>query len=217
MEEDIFKKEKKEREITVSKFSVFAPRSARTLYEDYPELKEYNDVFKALSTNDLLFVWYYANETSPLYNILNPYKRADECIKLTYSKGLKKIEPSFKEALLNAKFPDNMKRAIDVMSKFRVGPRLRAKIVAEKIFENLERILDIDASDDTNFTNKEGDVDWAKKKAYMDTSAKAIDIMPTLIKQIESSFSVTDKKKTDNSDEGDDDQSYMDTFHEQKN
>lgn len=206
-----------EKNIELSDYSIFAPKSARILYEDYPELKKHGETFKNLQTVDLLFVWYYACEASPLSEIINPRKRAEESIKFTYDVSKKKkIDSVFREKLVNLKFDDKMRKAIDLMSLFRVGPRLRAKVIAEKAFENLEKILDIDASDDSNFIGANGEVDWTKKKAYMETVSKAITMMPDLINQLESSFSVTEKNKIDNTDEGEDNRSYADEFHDQK-
>lgn len=206
-----------DKKIEVSNYSIFAPKSARILYEDYPELKKHGETFKNLQTVDLLFVWYYACEASPLSEIINPKKRAEESIKVTYDLAKrKKIDSLYREKLVNLRFDDKMKKAIDLMSSFRVGPRLRAKIIAEKAFENLEKMLDIDASDDANFIGANGEVDWTKKKAYMETVSKAITMMPDLINQLESSFSVTEKNKIDNTDEGEDNRSYADEFHDQK-
>lgn len=210
-------KEIQEKKNEVSNYSIFAPKSARILYEDYPELKKHGETFKNLQTVDLLFVWYYACEASPLSEIINPKKRAEESIRVTYDLvKRKKIDSLYREKLVNLRFEDKMKKAIDLMSSFRVGPRLRAKIIAEKAFENLEKMLDIDASDDANFIGANGEVDWTKKKAYMETVSKAITMMPDLINQLESSFSVTEKNKIDNTDEGEDNRSYADEFHDQK-
>lgn len=210
-------KEIQDKKIEVSDYSIFAPKSARILYEDYPELKKHGETFKNLQTVDLLFVWYYACEASPLAEIINPKKRAEESIKVTYDLAKrKKIDSLYREKLVNLRFDDKMKKAIDLMSLFRVGPRLRAKIIAEKAFGNLEKMLDIDASDDSNFIGANGEVDWTKKKAYMETVSKAISMMPDLINQLESSFSITEKNKIDNTDEGEDDRSYADEFHDQK-
>jgi hypothetical protein len=149
---------------------------------------------------------------------MNKRKRVEECMKKTFLVNPNKpsIQLKDKESYLNGKFPDRMQSAIDVMSKFRIGPRIRAKMAAEKGFENLEKIINIDADDLTNFHNKDGDVDFAKKKNYVDIVKASVGLFPELISQIEDGFGVTSKKATEKIDEGFDGESFMDSFHEQK-
>jgi hypothetical protein len=214
-------KEKKEKDdnkqVKVSEFSVFNPKSARVLYEDYPELREYKQL-KGLNVNELLFVWFYACQASPFYVIMNKRKRVEECMKQTFLKNPNKpsIQLKDKEAYFNGKFPDRIQSAIDVMSKFRIGPRIRAKISAEIAFENLEKIINIDADDAAHFYNKDGEVDFAKKKNYVDIVKSAVDLFPKIIEQLEDGYGVTSKKATEKIDEGFDGESFMDSFHEQK-
>lgn len=205
------------KEVKLSEFSIFNPKSSRVLYEDYPELRQYKQ-FKGLNTHDLLFVWFYSCEASPLYRIMDKRKRCEEAMKKSYliNPSRPKIEIKEKDAFLAGKFTTRIQGAIDVMLKFRVGPRVRAKMITEKAFSNIEKILDIDANNPANFYNKDGEVDYAKKKAYVDTAAKAIELLPTLIEQLEGSFGVLGKKEAEQVDEGFDGESFMDSFHEQK-
>lgn len=208
---------KKKEEVKISEYSVFRPKSSRMLYEDYPELAKIK-LFKDLNRFDLLFVWYYACEASPLFKITDNRTRVEECLKLTYfSGGNKKMDSLLKERYLACRFPEKIENAIEIMKNFRIGPRVRAKMMAEKAFENIEKILDIDASDDKHFLNKENEVDYSKKKSYVDTVARAIDMLPKLINQIEESFGISDKKGTENQlEEAFEGDSIADMFHEQE-
>jgi len=64
----------------------------------------------------------------------------------------------------------------------------------EKGISKIEAILDIDPNDETQFLNKDGSVDFSKKKAYVDTFRSAMDSMPNLIEQMEQRFSVVEVK-----------------------
>lgn len=203
----------KPKKVVVSEFSIFKPKSTRALYDDYPELKIYPEL-KSLSRFELLFVWYYACEASPLFKITSNRDRADESMKLTFfSNKQKRLSEEDKERYLNGKFPEKIKASIEVMSRFRIGPRVRAKMILEKGFDNLEKILDIDASDQTNFINAQGEVDQSKKKSYVDTLDKAVSLLPNLINTLESGFGVNQKTKEGKDD--DTEESFMDAFHEQ--
>jgi hypothetical protein len=214
MEEELQGYQKVEK---ISEYSIFNPKSARVLYEDYPELREYKQ-FKGLAIHELLFVWFYACQASPLYPIMDKRKRCEEAMKKSYltNPSRPKIDGRDKESFLAGKFTTRIQAAIEVMSKFRIGPRVRAKMVAEKTFNNYAKIVDVDASDDSKFLNKDGEVDYAKKKSFVDLSAKVIELLPTLIEQLEGTFGVGHKKETESLDEGFDGESFMDSFHEQK-
>jgi hypothetical protein len=212
-----------ETEIKVSELSLFRPKSARALFEDYPELSKYPES-KELHSQDLLFCYYYACESSPIYQIRDKKGRAKEAILLAYesinykshgggNSGGKKLTLDEKYDMGNCKFSEKMSAGIKMFSRFRINPRIRAKMMTEKAFENLEKILDIDASDDNNFKNKDGDVDFSKKKSYVDTVARALTVLPELIDKLESSFSVSSTVEQAKDSDGDD-ISFADLYHD---
>jgi hypothetical protein len=210
MEEEQVRKQKP---VVISEFSIFKPKSTRALYDDYPELKTHMEL-KSLTRFELLFIWYYACEASPLFKITSNRDRASEAMNLTFfSNKQKRLSDEDKERYLNGKFPEKLKAAIEVMERFRIGPRVRAKMILEKGFENLEHILNIDASNDENFKNAQGEVDQSKKKSYVDTLDKAVSLLPNLINTLESGFGVNQKSKGGKDD--DTEESFMDAFHEQ--
>jgi hypothetical protein len=179
-----------------SVYSVFMPKSQRGLIIDYPELKGYTS-FRALSNLEMLFVWYFACESSPYYKVSSDRERVQKALDVSYNRDprSKKIFGKAEQDYLSGNFPGKISSAIEDMKKFRVGPRIRAKMMAEKIMDNYEKILDIDASNTAHFQNKDGEVDFTKKKAYVDTAAKALEVLPSLIKQIEHNFGLSEDKK----------------------
>ena len=150
----------------MSEYSVFKPKSERGLFSDYPELKKLK-AFSSLKSVEMLFVWYLACESSPVNNHIERLKlreRVKEAGEHSYfANGRKLITDVEFDSMLDGRFPDKMSEAIRQMEKFKVGPRVRAKQITEKAFDNIEKILNIDAGDGKNFLNKDGEVDFAKK------------------------------------------------------
>lgn len=178
---------------------------------DYPELRKVKS-FSNLKSHEMLFVWYHSCESSPYYGIENSRERIKKCLDETLIKKGKISKIDIEKYLLG-KFPSKIERALEDMSRYRVGPRIRAKMIIEKGFENMESILNIDATDSKNFLNKDDEVDFGKKKAYVDTLAKATELMPKLINQLEGSFSLKEDLGNDEiSFEG---ESLIDSYHEQ--
>jgi hypothetical protein len=205
-----------QKKFQLSEFSIFAPKSKRALYIDYPELKSYPQ-FKDLRVHEMLFVWYYACEASPFFHLNDDFirsKKAADKSCMTSGGKLSISGPEYK-SLIDCRFPAKIERAITVMQKFKVGPRIRAKMMFEKTLENIEKILNVDASDTSQFLNKDDEVDWSKKKAFVDTITSATANIPKLVSQLEDNFAVTGKYDSDETDEGTDGMSFADDFHEQ--
>jgi len=198
-------------DITISDFSIFMPKTSSSVFSDYPELKQYPE-FKVLTNNDMLFVWYMACQASPLHKITSDAKRAKYAVEFAYRNVLSKELDRKKLANLEAgHWGDKIADAIQRMRSFRIGPRIRALQILEKGFENLEKIINTDASDQTLFQNANGEFDFGKYKAFVDCVEKATKMMPDLIKQIESGFSVVRKEE----EAQEFDMSFLDGFHEE--
>lgn len=201
----------KEKDYEVSEYSMFRPRSGRRLVLDYPLLQKEED-FKKLKSNELLFCWYYSHESSPLFDLNSDSQRRALATKYAFDKNKSGLSEKERKKYLEGDFSENMKIAMARMSSYRVSARVRALKMTETMFSNLESIMNIDANDQTNFLNKDGEVDISKKKAYVDTAKTAIAILPELVETIESGFSVESRIEQDKDDES----SYLDDFHELK-
>ena len=71
-------------EFRFSEYTMFLPRGKNSLKRDFPELKGI-EVFKKLSSNDLLFCWFYGHEASPFFEIDNPRRKIMLCYKYATS------------------------------------------------------------------------------------------------------------------------------------
>lgn len=172
------------------KYSIFYPRTERGLLADYPDLKR-NRRFTDISRSELLFVWYYSCEGSPLIDIKDDRQRAKESIDIAFGK---KTDVKTLERYMSFNFPEKTKLAITEMRSFKIGPRVIARRMMENILSNWRQITDIDASDNSNFEGKDG-VDWTKKKAFVETGATVSKNIGALILQVEGSYAVSVKKE----------------------
>jgi len=167
-------------------FLIFFPNSKRQLSLDYPELYE-NEDFRKLNRNEQLFVWYYACKASPYHDLDDIDERLNLCIFASFGS---KIDKNIKAKYMAEKFPEKIQKGLDFMSKFEPSLRIRAKILTDKMLINIEKLIDVDVDDADEFKNKDGEMDWSKKKAYIDSCEKATKMLPELIRQAEESYGV---------------------------
>ena len=193
-----------------SEYSVFKPKSKRGIFIDYPELRHF-EAFKTLENNPMLFVWYFACESSPYAKIIDERKRVELAVKKAdYKRGTKVIADHEIEKMKAGTFSTKMTVAIEEMKRFKVGVRIQALMMVQKGFDNLSRIIDVDINDKKIFENEEGEVDFSKYKSYVDTVGKAVELVPKMINQLEGRFGLKEDK-VGGTFEG---ESFMDTFHE---
>ena len=171
-----------------SQFSIFYPNSSRDLAMDYPELYE-NENFRKLNRAEKLFVWYWGCRASPFWDLEDVDERLDKCIHHSFGSTLDHVA---KQRFMSGNFSEKIDKAIIFMNKFQLSPRVRASKLTEKILKNIEKLIDVEISEDSEeFKNKDGEADWSKKKAYIDSCEKATKILPDLIRQVEEGYGVT--------------------------
>jgi hypothetical protein len=171
----------------LDKYSIFMPKSEYGLKVDYPELAHVAQ-FKTLSSDELLLVWYFACEASPLVDKYNDEsKRIKEAIKIVFNK--KQLPGVKKTAYESLKFPDRLHEAIEVMKTYKIGPRVRSKIMLEHMMKNFEQIINADVK---TFIDEDGNIDFAKQKSYVDASTNVAKNLPTIIQQIERGYGVVE-------------------------
>ena len=198
----------KEKAETLNDFSLFAPKTDKGLFFDYPELREFAEL-KSLNKKDLLFVWYYACEVSPFSKISSDQKRAISSLEAV-NKNLGRFSDSMMKTYSNLAFPPKIDEAIKRMSGFRVGIRVRAKMMIEKTMTNYEDIVSMDVNGE-DFIDEKGERDFDKQKKYVDATTTIMKHLPVLIQQAETGFSISQK----GDDRMDDDMdSFMDDYHE---
>lgn len=190
----------------IRKLSMFYPKTKQGLLHDYPELKKI-ELFRKLSKYELLFVWYMGCESSPFARESNDRVKIENSLIEAY--GERKAE-TMKGAFIAGNYKEDIRHGINIMRNFEIGPRIRAKMMVEKIMGNYEELIDIDT--ETEFKDKDQEEDWTKKKAYIDSCAKISQTLPTLISQAEGSFGIVEKEDGEEIELNSDD--LIDEFHE---
>jgi hypothetical protein len=172
---------------------LFGPKNEKDLKRQYPELGKESE-FKGLTTGELLFVWWYANATSPLCTDenLDDKSRVAKAYEQAFSKNK---DDDRKRSYYSFNFPDRIKLAIDKMRKFNPSIRIRSKQMVETIIKNYEELIKIDLNDFIEVSEDGArKINWSGRNSYV-TSAKNIsEALPSLIKQVEEGFGITDTK-----------------------
>jgi len=160
---------------------LFAPISHdRNLKTDHPELKEVSE-FDNLSNKEMLFVWYFANVTSPYAKIRSPREKALQSLKKVWGDSMPQ---KLKDEMLSGQFSAKMRDAIEKMGSYAPELRARAKSMVEGIFDTYETILS------ERYQDFEGENATKNRQEYVDISGKIIKAMPDLVKQIETGYGV---------------------------
>lgn len=137
-------------------YYVFGPMTTRSLRHQWPELKMV-DAFEALPDDDLLFVWWYANRTSPFEEIENPVNRCKASIHLAYRRDSTKIEARLKQ-WETLDFGHTISNAIQAMMSFDPDHRIQAYIDDMHMLRQLQSVMrkDVSEADVAEFT------EWSK-------------------------------------------------------
>lgn len=179
---------------------LFGPRNKKALKKLYPELDN-DPKFKGVEGNDLLFAWYIGIPNSPIDHDLTDGLRWRSAANHCYSDQEKK------QAYGSGDFPEEVKIAIERFRHYSPEGRSAAKNIVQKIFHNFQKMVDVDMDKDFLVIRTIGkgddkeeiaEVDWTAKKQYVDSATKIAESLPSLLKQLEEGFGITDKKTDEN-------------------
>jgi hypothetical protein len=157
----------------------------------FPELERTVE-FDGLSSRQLIFIWWYANQSSPLVLYTHDnYERIKEALARSgFNPG--KVE---KERLLSLQFDSATAVAIKRMSEFDPGARFQAYKMIRKIYDQYQFIIDQGPDAFQEETTKgEGENKVVTKetdyKKYVDISAKIAGELSGLLAKLEEGFAV---------------------------
>lgn len=162
---------------------LFKPKNALSILLDYPELSEEPE-FQGLTARQMAFVYHYSNPTSDFLNIEPEIKKIRACLK----ESLPNLREDELKEYLSGKFPAKVREAIKHMSGFKPDVRSRANKIAQKAFDRLESMMDVD---DKVFAKMDTD----DKKKYAELIIKVSDSLPGVIRQMERGFGITEGSK----------------------
>lgn len=185
---------------------LFYPEDTKSLFKTYPALKNIEE-FKNLNRTEMLFVWYYASESSPLSEIVSDKNRRIGALSKAFTLD---ADEQISRNYVEGNMPEKVREAIHRMKMFNIDIRARAKRMVEKIMTNFEAMIEV-GDGDFEVVDKDSNksIDWTGRKSYIDGAAKISEQLPALIKQVEEGFGITIKG-------GESEVSAIDEFHDSK-
>jgi hypothetical protein len=178
---------------------LFGPRTKKALKKQYPELDN-EPAFKGIEGADILFAWYIGIPNSPVDQESPDAMRYRIAAATCFPEGEKR------QAFGSGDFPEEIKFAIEKFKKYSPEARAAAKNIVQKIFNNFEKLVNVDVEKDFLITRKVGkgedaeeitEIDWTGRKQYVDSATTISKNLPELLKQVEEGFGITEKKSDD--------------------
>lgn len=164
---------------------LFGPKEGKSLKRLYPEIAE-EPVFKGLPDEDILFVWYYKNPSSPIDPELADNLRAQAAAARAFPSN-----PDKRKKFSALSFDDKIKLANERMSKYKPEARAMANRIVQNNFNNLLKMSSASVDSFKAKTEKgEEVIDWDAWNKYTTSVARTSEILPTLLKQVEEGFGV---------------------------
>ena len=160
---------------------IFKPGDAE-MQQQYPELKA-EKAFKTLTNSQLMFVWYYANKTSPFRDLPDHKKINQAWMSSGFDAGNKN---HLKLKHMN-KWPDHIEKAMEKMAEYNPDLRFQANIATANIFNNMKLLI---ATNESELKLKEPN----HQKQYMDMVIGISKEMPNIIKKLEEGYGITTGK-----------------------
>jgi hypothetical protein len=168
--------------------TVFEP-TVRDMIIDYPELKGYEE-FEDLTDRELRLCWLVGNRTSPIAKY-EKHKRLKSAVNQVYNKSA--LSRREVKGMLEGKIPPKIMAGIQRMASFKVEVRLRAKLMNEYIFDQLNDIIFVEETEKMA-------MDTDEKKKYADLVIKISTELPSMVVRMEGGFGVKvkEEKEDDN-------------------
>jgi len=160
------------------------------LLREYPDLAKIEE-FKDLDPQKVRFCWLVGNRTSPIFE-MERSERIRTALKLVWGENYKEL-PTLQEiaqAKTSDDLPEEIIKAIYKMNTFSPSYRLKAKLMAEYIFEALNELIVISPTE-------KAQMDIDDKKKYADLAIKVSSELSGMVERIESGYGVkTIERKT---------------------
>lgn len=177
----------KDLKIPGAKTYVFIPADGKDMRAEYPELNTV-EAFVNLSNAELVFVWLLANRTSPLCQDKEKNRKVATKKALLWSKLEVLLSKQLVSEYEQQKFPNKIITALNKMSSYNPSLRMKAKMMNEKMFSNLSRMVDVSEEE---FANME----LGAKKQYAELVKTVTNSLDELIVSNEEAYGVKVIKK----------------------
>lgn len=177
------------KEVDVVLFGVGHDEDIKRAYPDLSKVEE----FKDLDSRKVKFCWLIGNRTSPIFG-MERQERIKKALEIVWGKEYQK-NPLIKNLFDDdddTRLSDNILKAVYKMNTFNPTYRLKAKLMAEYIFETLNGLIVLDKNE-----LKMMEID--EKKKYADLIIKVSSELLGMVEKIESSYGIkTINRKTKN-------------------
>jgi len=169
--------------------TICKPEDYRTKYPELADVEEFGE----LSARTLIFVWWYANQSSDLViGIADRKKRVAEAL----TRSGWKPSRTENDKILNLQFDDRLAVAIERMGQFDPGIRFRSWRMLNNIMQQYEELI---TQGSAAFTKKEKvgsgetavEVEVTDHNQYVTTSAKIAQTIPLLLEKLETGFGIS--------------------------
>lgn len=159
---------------------IFVP-GKRDMKIEYPELADM-EAFTAMYDKDIRFCWYYACKSSEYASIDDNNLRMQKSLEKVYGKDYLLNNATAKKLAI-FDIPEHIRVGIEAMSNFSPQHRSQANAMMQKMFENLQKTIDVD---------EEAFEIWnpSERKAYVQLVSETTDALPNIIAQLERGFSI---------------------------
>lgn len=187
----------------MSNGALFFPVDNKRLGDLYPELAS-RPAIADLTLEEGRFVWWFACKASPFNDPDTGIGNRQEKAKAAFDKAFgKDSDHASKIKYYACQFPPHIMEANEVMSKFNPELRSRAGEGAQKNFDNLLRISELDIQQVMFVTiedsegNKTTKFDASAVNSFVGAVQKITEIMPDLIKTLEEGFGINSAVSSD--------------------
>ncbi len=150
--------------------------------QQYPELKS-EAAFKKLTNPQLMFVWYWANKTSP-FRQLADHKKTHQA---WMASGFDNENKNHLKLKHQNQWPDYIETAMEKMAEYNPELRFQANMATANIFNNMKLLI---ATNESELKLKEPN----HQKQYMDMVIGISKEMPNIIKKLEEGYGITTGK-----------------------
>ena len=168
---------------------IFGISSDKDMLIEFPELAEVKE-FKGLNTKEVKLCWLVGNRTSPIYAMKPRTAKIKRALSLVYGSSWEKKEDLKQMAL--GDIPTPIQLGIERMAAFNPEYRLRAKLMAQYMFDTLNEVVVLETPI--------SEMDIEERKKYTDLLVKVHDSLPKLVTTLETSFGakvISRKTKTE--------------------
>jgi len=155
------------------------------LKREYKELAGIEE-FKDLNPSQVRFCWLVGNRTSPIFTV-DRQERILEAMNIVFGANYKSSPKAsvreLSKAIEEGDMPEDILKGIYKMNTFNPGFRLKAKLMAEYIFEKLNDLIIIDK-------NTLAMMEIDEKKKYADFVIKVSSELQGMIDRLENAYGV---------------------------